>query len=305
VNPEPPISLLDFRAPDATDVQFEIGRLETTHRLGRSTRPHRHSFHEIIWVVDGAGTHVADFEEHAIRPHTVFLISPGQVHVARVDRPLSGYLLIFTADFLALTGLASDALAGLPFFRPGVANPVLALADEEAGRLRAVAEDLLAELAAPAAWRRDMLRSLLLVLLLGLGRVARRQEEQVAPPESSVSRFQALVDDQFRRLHRVAEYARLLALTPGHLNDLTKAATGQTASALIDARLVLEAKRLLAHSDAPVAEIAAHLAFPDASYFGRYFRRHVGQSPGAFRTTIREKYQDDREVALPPRGPAA
>jgi len=92
----------------------------------------------------------------------------------------------------------------------------------------------------------------------------------------------------------VGEYARLLALTPGHLNDLTKAATGQTASALIDARLILEAKRLLAHSDASTAEIAADLGFQDPSYFGRFFRRHVDQSPGAFRAAIREKYQSHR-----------
>ena len=288
------ISLLDFRLPDASDVPFEIGRLETTHRLGRSTRPHRHSFHEIIWVVDGAGTHVADFEERPIRPQTVFLVSPGQVHVVRVDRPLSGYMLLFTADFLALDGPAYDATDELPFFRPGAANPVLALAEGDTEQLRRIAEDLLAELASRAAWRRDMLRARFKVLLLGLGRVALRQEVRSAPPASSVARFQALIDEHFRCRHRVAEYAGLLGLTPGHLNDLTKAATAQTASALIDARLTLEAKRLLAHSDATTAQIAADLGFEDASYFGRFFRRHVSQAPGAFRTTIREKYQGDR-----------
>lgn len=303
---EPRISVLDFRqpaAPAATDVPFEIGRLETTHRLSTSTRPHRHRFYQIIWIVDGAGVHAADFEEHVIQPQTVFLISPGQVHAVRVDRALSGYMLLFTADFLALDGLAAgttdamdaiDAPAGLPFFRPGIANPALALTGEEAGRLRTVAEDLLAEFASRAAWRRDMLRARLAVLLLGLARIARRQEVRVAPLAPSVARFQALVDDRFRHLHRVADYAGLLGLTPGHLNDLAKAATGQTASALIDARLALEAKRLLAHSEATMAEVAAALGFRDPSYFGRFFRRHADQSPGAFRAAIREKYQSDR-----------
>src|SRR5919109_3462861 len=129
MTPAPPISVLNFRVPDATGVPFEIGRLETTHRLRTSKRPHRHRFYQIIWVADGAGVHAADFEEHAIRPQTVYLISPGQVHAVRVDRPLRGYMLVFTADFLALDGLAAqttdtidtiDATAGLPFFRPGV-----------------------------------------------------------------------------------------------------------------------------------------------------------------------------------------
>jgi AraC family transcriptional regulator, transcriptional activator of pobA len=119
-------------------------------------------------------------------------------------------------------------------------------------------------------------------------------ESGLRTPQSSIARFQALIDEHFRRRHRVAEYAGLLGLTPGHLNDLTKAATGQTASALIDARLILEAKRLLAHSDATTAQIAADLGFEDPSYFGRFFRRHADQAPGAFRATIREKYQGDR-----------
>ena len=294
---DPRISVLDFRLPGAADVAFEIGRLETTHRLRTTERPHRHSYYQIIWVVAGAGVHAADFEEHVIRPQTVFLISPGQVHVVRVDRPLSGYMLLFTPDFLPLDGVAADTTgttAGLPFFRPGTVNPVLSLAGEEAEPLRTIAEDLLTEFAARAAWRRDMLRARVQVLLLGLGRVARRQEVRVAPVASSVARFQALIEEHFRRLHRVAEYAGLLGLTPGHLNELTKAATGQTASALIDARLILEAKRLLAHSDATTAEIATDLGFQDPSYFGRFFRRHANQAPGAFRATIREKYQGDR-----------
>lgn len=106
MTPEPPISLLDVRAAHPTDVAFEIGRLETSHRLRTSPRPHRHSYYQIIWVVDGAGVHATDFEEHPIRPETAFLISPGQVHVVRVDRPLTGYMLLFTADFVALDGPA-------------------------------------------------------------------------------------------------------------------------------------------------------------------------------------------------------
>jgi AraC-like DNA-binding protein len=300
-DPAPPISRLDFRLSGTAGVPFEIGRLETTHRLGTTASPHRHSYYQIVWITQGAGLHATDFQEHAIEPEVIFPISPGQVHVVRVDRRLHGYMLLFTGDFLALEGPAADttAIADLPLFRPGIPNPVITPTGEESHQLRVIAEDLLTEFSADAAWRRDMLRARLQTLLLALGRVALRLGVSLAPPASSVAQFQALVEERFRRVHRVSDYARLLALTPGHLNDLTKAATGQTASALIDSRLILEAKRLLAHSDAPTGEIAAELGFPDPSYFGRFFRRHVAQSPGAFRIAIREQYQRPHEVAVP------
>ena len=288
-----PISALEFRQPDNTGVLFDIGRLESTHPI-QIEWPHRHTFYEIIWVIDGAGVHAADFEEHAIGPQTVFLVSPRQVHAMRVDSPLSGYKLAFTADFFVLDGRVADAVADLPFFRVGASNPVLTPAGEEAARLRLITEDLLAEFTSRASWRREMLRARFQSLVLTLGRVAQRQGVKAPPVTGTSAKFRALVDKHFRRLHRVADYAALLALTPGHLNRLSKEATGEPASAVIEARLVLEAKRLLVHSDAPAAEIAAELGFPDPSYFGRFFRRHVGQSPRAFRAAMREKYQNKR-----------
>jgi AraC family transcriptional regulator, transcriptional activator of pobA len=289
----PPISALEFRQPDDTGVLFDIGRLEFSHPI-QIEWPHRHTFYEIIWVIDGAGVHAADFEEHAIGPHTVYLISPGQVHAMRVDRPLTGYRLAFTADFFVLDGRVADAVADLPFFRVGAANPVLAPNGEEAALLRVIAEDLLAEFTSRASWRREMLRARFQTLLLSLGRVAERQQVHVPPVTGTAARFHTLIEARFRRLHRVADYAALLALTPGHLNRVSKDATGESASVAIESRLVLEAKRLLVHSDAPAAEIAAQLGFPDPSYFGRFFRRHVAQSPRAFRAEVREKYQNNR-----------
>jgi hypothetical protein len=67
--------------------------------------------------------HATDFEDLAIRPLMVFLISPGQVHLVRVDRPLRGYMLLCTADFLALDGIAADTVLA-PNPRPLISQPL-------------------------------------------------------------------------------------------------------------------------------------------------------------------------------------
>ncbi len=56
-----------------------------------------------------------------------------------------------------------------------------------------------------------------------------------------------------------------------------------TPMALVNARLVLQAKRELAHSGLSIKQIAHELGFTDVGYFSRFFRKQVGVSPSAFK----------------------
>jgi AraC-like DNA-binding protein len=65
----------------------------------------------------------------------------------------------------------------------------------------------------------------------------------------------------------------------------------QSAGAIVRQRRLLDAKRLLSHSDLSVSEIGYRLGFQDPSYFSRFFRKSTGSAPAEFREAIREKYQ--------------
>ena len=84
----------------------------------------------------------------------------------------------------------------------------------------------------------------------------------------------------------VEDYAAQLNLSSRHLARLCVAAVGATPAALIEAATMHEARRLLAYTRAPIAEIGLGLGFEDASYFSRAFRRHVGRSPRDYRQEI-------------------
>jgi AraC-like DNA-binding protein len=62
--------------------------------------------------------------------------------------------------------------------------------------------------------------------------------------------------------------------------------TGRTAKQAVDGRVALEARRLLACTPLPVAEIGRRLGFAEPTNFGRFFHREVGTSPGAFRADV-------------------
>nr|WP_280714772.1 helix-turn-helix domain-containing protein [Kitasatospora sp. MAP5-34] len=65
------------------------------------------------------------------------------------------------------------------------------------------------------------------------------------------------------------------------------AATGRSAKQLADARVALQAQRLLAHTDLPVAAIGRALGFTEATNFGKFFARETGRTPGGFRRAQR------------------
>jgi len=92
-----------------------------------------------------------------------------------------------------------------------------------------------------------------------------------------------LVGTSFLERRTVAAYATLLGVSADHLSATFRKTTGFPPGILIQNHLILEAKRLLAHSTLAVGEIAERLKFKDPSYFSRFFRRATGVSPSEFR----------------------
>lgn len=82
----------------------------------------------------------------------------------------------------------------------------------------------------------------------------------------------------------VRDYAKMLNLSPKHLNTICKSVAGVTAKQCIDDFLVLEIKRVLATSVDSVQDIAFAFGFDEPTNFVKYFKKHAGLSPARFRT---------------------
>ena len=95
--------------------------------------------------------------------------------------------------------------------------------------------------------------------------------------------FQELIEANFLILKTPREYAARMNVTPNYLNALCKKKSGKSAGELIRQRILLEAKRLLAHTKLSASEIAYKLNFQDNSYFGRFFKKSTGLTPEGFR----------------------
>lgn len=263
-------------------IRFEEGQSE---RLNRFV-PHRHDFFEIIWLRSGRGHVRSDLRSFPITPRTLFITSPGQIHAWELEGDARGEIASFSEEFFAVTSDQPGLLAKMPFLYAGPLDPILHLDAREGRRIDRVFSQLHGEAAEPAPGRDDLVRAYLTILLT-LARQAfdRRNPEATAAPTADLlsRRFRLALEEHFPRLVEVGDFAELLRVSRTHLNYHLQRETGRSASAIIHERIVLEAKRLLAHTSLPVAQIAYRLGFQDPSYFGRFFRRSTGQTPGEFR----------------------
>jgi AraC family transcriptional activator of pobA len=100
--------------------------------------------------------------------------------------------------------------------------------------------------------------------------------------------FRKELAHSFLTLKSPAAYAEILHLSPAYLNECVKNVSGQPVSQHIQHRVILEAKRLLYHSDQSLKEIATALGYDDYAYFSRLFTKVAGMAPLAFRSKNRD-----------------
>lgn len=131
--------------------------------------------------------------------------------------------------------------------------------------------------------------ALLTALAVQIARLGQRgqgvQSQQRSRKAEQIEAFRRAVDERFREHLPVTAYATQLGVTAGQLTRLCQEVLGMSGLDVVNARLVHEAQRELVYTGKSVKQVAAGLGFTDEAYFGRFFRRHTGMTPSAFRAS--------------------
>ncbi|MFI6490200.1 helix-turn-helix domain-containing protein [Streptomyces sp. NPDC050564] len=278
-----------FAAPVGTPAGLEVISLADLRSRadGRGVDlgvPQRPGFHHVLTLTSGTLRQTVDFTGYVLDPDSWLWVRPGQVLQWGDLEKAEGILIVFERDFPdpATVGAARVDDPEAPVLRTPAA--------EDAEALRLAATHLEREFRARGRLPLDahvaVLRHLLDVLML---RVAHLEAPggRTAEPSETFLRFRAAVERDFARTRRVDDYAAALGYSTRTLSRATLDAAGVGAKEFIDRRVVLEAKRLLAHTNLAAARIAAQLGFSSATNFAKYFHQRAGQAPIAFRGAVR------------------
>lgn len=110
-----------------------------------------------------------------------------------------------------------------------------------------------------------------------------RQQSSQTRNQTIFDRFIQLVNQHATREHQIAFYAQRMCITERYLGTIVRQASGVTAKEWIDRALTARIKVELRHTEKTIAQISDEMAFPNPSFFSKYFKRLTGLTPVEFR----------------------
>ena len=212
-----------------------------------------------------------------IQPGTIF-----QIHKAEGDFQI--YFIGFSSAFTEHANPGKPAMDILYVVKD---NPIVKLKMQPAELLKDYFLLLLkTSEVCGSLLNKDILNHLLSGILLATGAMYRDKipSKAIASKAEQISKnFGQLVMQNYTTQRNVAWYAKSLGITPAHLSTIVKQTTGKTCVEIITSMVIMDAKAQLKSTNLTIHDIAYSLNFTNMSFFGKYFKRHVGMGPQEYR----------------------
>ena len=280
---------LPFKHNTRPGLGFEMFRLaelfarELDHPLDAPQRP---EFHIVYLGLRGKGSLVVDFKSVPLGTDTLTIVARGRVQYFVPSAQLDAWVLLFLPEFVELGARTIDPLRGASLLSPAWPVPALQLTSRDRDELLLLADELASEQARPLDELQPyVMAALLRTILLRGERIARAAGTAPVQP-ASLARFFTILERDCLRTRSVAHYAKEAGLSARRLAELLVASTGKSTKEVIDDRVVLEHKRLLANTDLTIKELADRTGFAEPTNFVKFFRHRAGTTPQAFRRNL-------------------
>ena len=95
-----------------------------------------------------------------------------------------------------------------------------------------------------------------------------------------------LIEKYYMQERGVEFYADKLCLSPKYLSAVSKSICGYTVQELVFKAIIRKSISLLKNTQKDIQEISNVFGFPNASYFGTFFKKQVGVSPQQYRKNL-------------------
>jgi AraC-like DNA-binding protein len=265
-----------FLGPDSAPSQLPINL------------PYRSNYYKIGLVLRGQARLKVNLETYDIGPGSLMLLSPYVIKQwPFLSADFEGLSIFFTQEFIsAASSLNLEAFA---FFARD-ARHAFPLTPAQSESIGALLRGIGQKYAAAHPYREEILRSLIQILLHETAPIYSLQHVSTTTLQTRsqliAADFKKLVNHHYATERSLTFYADKLCISPKHLAETVKEATGKRAVEWLAEAVLLEANVLLQNPALTIAQVADILHFADQSTFGRFFRNNTGVSPAAYRQRL-------------------
>ncbi len=242
---------------------------------------HQDDYYIIGLVEKGSGCFLIDFQEITVSEGDVLLIQPRQVHRFVRAKEVTGWLLFADSSFVGHE--AKQIFDRFQLFASSVKTDKQKMHElqQMASILAARADHLTDEL--KKATVRKLVEAWVNLVAESVRQIGLQPVRYSQRHIEIVLSFFRLLTERIAISRAPSYYADLLHISPVYLNEIVKEVTGTSTTLYIRNELILQAKRLLVHTNLSIKEISGRLGIEDFAYFSRMFTQTTGISPSAFR----------------------
>ena len=197
-----------FKFVTITEASFEVPDVE-----------HRHGYWTLFVFLEGKGRHVIDFKEVPIKPGSIHIVLPGQIHALHGGKNFLAYALIFTEEFFFMREETIKLLMRLFNFMDAGEAAAFNITKADKDFFTSLLSLIQHEYESQHANKGAVLLDLLSVFITKcMSALQLPQLNHSGDDSLDYIRLRNEVEKNYRAIHTVADYSARLSVSPRQLN---------------------------------------------------------------------------------------
>ncbi|OXB00453.1 hypothetical protein B0A75_09080 [Flavobacterium oncorhynchi] len=241
-----------------------------------------------IFLFEGNGKVSVDLVKYSFNGKIVLFSTPYQMVYFESESPIKVKKLQFHGDFYCIEYHKKEVACNGLLFNNIYQQTFINLEQEDYTEIDNILRKMIIELQESNTYAAAVVKAYLQLILALCSKIKSKDNSIEAEKNAHhpLMNFKELLENNFHKERQPSFYAAKMGISPNNFSKICKQYFLKTPSTLIHERVILESKKLIHLTYKSMKEIAAELNFDDENYFSRYFKKHTGITPTAFRENV-------------------